>query len=97
MSAASRARSSARRVLVQVRDRAIAPLMARLDGLQASTDSRLDELSRRVASMEKIIEILDGRAATVTERSVAQGESQVRLARRLAEIEKLLDAPSPPD
>lgn len=97
MSAADRARSSARRMLVRARDRAIAPLMIRLDGLQASTDARLDELSRRVASMEKIIEILDGRAATVTERSVAQGESQVRLARRLEEIEKLLDSPPPPD
>ncbi len=97
MSAADRARSSARRMMVRARDRAIAPLMTRLDGLQASTDARLDELSRRVASMEKIIEILDGRAATVTERSVAQGESQVRLARRLEEIEKLLDSPPPPD
>ncbi len=97
MSAAGRARSSARRVLVKARDRAIAPVMARLDGLQASTDARLDDLSRRVASMEKIIEILDGRAATVTERSVAQGESQVRLARRLEEIEKLLDSPPPPE
>lgn len=90
-----RARARARRLLVRARDRAIAPLMARIDGLQASTDARLDELTRRVASIEKIIEILDGRAATVTERSVAQGESQARLAHRLEEIEKLLGSPPP--
>ena len=97
MSLTSRAKASARRLLVRARDRAIAPVMGRLDGLQASTDGRLDELSRRVASMEQVIEILDGRAATVTERSVAQGESQTRLARRLEEIEKLLDSPPPPE
>ena len=97
MSVPGRAKASARRLLVRARDRAIAPVMGRLDGLQASTDARLDELTRRVASMEKVIEILDGRAATVTERSVAQGESQTRLARRLEEIEKLLDSPPPPE
>ena len=95
MTASARAREQAHRLLVRARDRAIAPLMARIDGLQASTDGRLDELTRRVASIEKVIEILDGRAATVTERSVAQGESQARLARRLEEIEKLLGSPPP--
>lgn len=96
MSAAGRARASARRLLARTRDRTLAPVMTRLDGMQASTDTRLDELARRVAAMEQVMEILDGRAATVTERSVAQGESQARLARRLEEIEKLLDSPPPP-
>lgn len=98
MTAASgpfRAKAAARRLAVRARDRAIAPVMTRLDGMQASTDARLEELSRRVAGVERIIEILDGRAATVTERSVAQGESQARLVRRLEEIEKLLDSPPP--
>lgn len=85
-----------RGLLVKGRDRAIAPLVSRLDRLQASNDSRLDELNRRVAGIEAIIEILEGRAATVTERSVAQGESQIRLSRRLAEIEKMLGS-SPAD
>lgn len=96
MSAARRAGASARRLLARTRDRALAPVLTRLDGMQASTDSRLDELARRVAAMEQVMEILDGRAATVTERSVAHGESQARLARRLEEIEKLLDSPPPP-
>ncbi len=87
-------RARVRGLLVRGRDRAIAPIVSRLDRMQASTDSRLDELSRRVASIEAIIEILEGRAATVTERSVAQGESQVRLSRRLAEIERMLGEPS---
>lgn len=82
-----------RSLLVRGRDRAIAPVMARLDRMQESTDNRLDELTRRVAGIEQIIEILEGRAATVTERSMAQGESQTRLARRLADIEKMLGAP----
>ena len=85
-----------RGLLVKGRDRAIAPLVSRLDRMQASSDSRLDELNRRVAGIEAIIEILEGRAATVTERSVAQGESQIRLSRRLAEIEKMLGS-SPAD
>lgn len=82
-----------RSLLVRGRDRAIAPVIARLDRMQESTDSRLDELTRRVAGIEQVIEILEGRAATVTERSMAQGESQTRLARRLADIEKMLGAP----
>lgn len=82
-----------RRVLVKGRDRAIAPLVSRLDRMQASNDSRLDELNRRVAGIEAIIEVLEGRAATVSERSVAQGESQIRLSRRLAEIEKMIGNP----
>lgn len=85
-----------RGLLVKGRDRAIAPLVSRLDRMQASSDSRLDELNRRVAGIEAIIEILEGRAATVTERSVAQGESQIRLSRRVAEIEKMLGS-SPAD
>lgn len=86
-----------RGLLVRGRDRAIAPLVAQMDRMQTSTDSRLDELTRRVAGIEAVIEILEGRAATVTERSVAQGESHVRLARRLGEIEKMLGAPPADD
>lgn len=82
--------AGARALVARTRDRAIAPLVARMDRLQEASDQRLDELTRRMASVEQIIETMDGRAATVSERSVAQGESQVRLTRRVEEIEKLL-------
>lgn len=84
-------RARAKRLLVRVRDRALLPITDRLEELQQSTALRLDDLSRRVTDMEAVMQILDGRAATVTERSVATEESQVRLALRLQAIEGLLD------
>ncbi|HET6965536.1 MAG TPA: hypothetical protein VFH58_12245 [Acidimicrobiales bacterium] len=73
-----------------MRNAAIAPLMARLDALDETTAQRLDELSKRVHELETAVQIVEGRSATVTERSVTQQESVVRLARRVDEIEKLL-------
>lgn len=79
-----------RRLLARARDKALLPVTARLGDLEESTAKRLDELNRRVAGMEAVLEMLDGRAATVTERTVSMEESQLRLARRLHDIEALL-------
>lgn len=79
-----------RRFLGRVRHAALAPVLARLDVLDETTAQRLDELSKRVHELETAVQIVEGRSATVTERSVTQQESLVRLARRVDEIEKLL-------
>ncbi len=83
-------RGRLRRLLTRVRDKALAPVTGRLDALSESTERRLDELAKRVGDLEALMQAVEGRAATVTERSVTQHESQLRLARRVDEIEKLL-------
>jgi hypothetical protein len=69
---------------------ALRPVLERIDALADATTDRLDELSKRVTDIEAVMQAVEGRAATVTERSLAQQESQARLTRRLDEIEKLL-------
>ncbi len=78
------------RLFSRIRDKALWPVMTRLDALAESTERRLDELTKRVGDLEAVVQAVEGRAATVTERSVTQQESQLRLARRVDEIEKLL-------
>lgn len=79
-----------RQGLSRARAAALRPVIERLDALNDTTTARLDELAKRVTDLEVVLQAVEGRAATVTERSVAQQESQTRLARRLDEIEKLL-------
>jgi chromosome segregation ATPase len=82
-----------RHQLGRVRDRALAPIVTRLDHLQETLDAnstRLDGLSARVAEIETAIHTVEGRAATVSERQVAGEDSQARLTQRLDHIEKLL-------
>lgn len=83
-------RSRLRRGLSRARAVVLRPVLERIDALNDATTTRLDELSKRVTDMEVVLQAVEGRAATVTERSVAQQESQARLSRRLDEIEKLL-------
>ena len=83
-------RARLRQGLSRVRAAALRPVIERVDALNDTTTTRLDELAKRVSDMEATLQAVEGRAATVTERSVAQQESQARLARRLDEIEKLL-------
>ena len=83
-------RARFRQTLSRVRSLALRPVIERLDALNQVTTVRLDELSKRVSEMEAVLQAVEGRAATVSERSVAQHESQARLARRVDEIEKLL-------
>lgn len=79
-----------RRTLSRARALALRPVIERLDALTDTTTRRLDELSKRVTDIEVVLQAVEGRAATVTERSVTQQESQARLTRRVDEIEKLL-------
>jgi outer membrane murein-binding lipoprotein Lpp len=82
-----------RRQLGRVRDRALAPIVVRLDHLQETLDSnstRLDGLSARVSDIETVLHTIEGRAATVSERQAAGEDSQARLTQRLDHIEKLL-------
>ncbi len=85
-----------RQIVVRSRDRVLNPVVSRLEAMQQEISSRLDELSRRVADMEAVLQMMDGRAAAGAERSVTVEESQARLDRRLAAIEELLaDRPAP--
>ena len=70
------------------------PSLARLDAMEASLDTRLDSVIRRVDELAAMIQSADGRAAVASERSAAQAETNSRLARRLEEIERLLAAPA---
>ncbi|HWE57392.1 MAG TPA: hypothetical protein VG435_17940 [Acidimicrobiales bacterium] len=83
-------KSEIRRVLFDLRQKALGPVIARLDVLTDETTRRLDELAKRVTDMEVTIQAMEGRSATLGERDVAHKESQARLSRRLDEIEKLL-------
>jgi DNA anti-recombination protein RmuC len=82
-----------RSLLIRARDRALAPMTERLDAISGETSRRLDELAERVGDLEVLLQVIDGRAATITERSVSQEESRARLARRVEEIERLLGPP----
>lgn len=79
-----------RRLASRLRRAALGPLLAHVDEVADGTNRRLDELTKRVSDMEAILQAVEGRAATVSERAVIQQESHARLARRLDEIEKLL-------
>lgn len=76
-------------LLMRGRDRAISPVMGRFDAVEKA----LDVLSRRLDEIDALIQSLEGRVATVTERHSAHGETEARLARRVEEIEKLMAAP----
>lgn len=76
-----------------LRDRAMAPVIARLDQIAVLTgqlSARIDDLSSRISAMERLLDEMEARTATVTERQYAYEEDRIRTARRLEEIEKLL-------
>ncbi len=79
-----------RRVVRRGRAAILGPLMERIDLMATETATRLDQLTKRLEELEVVVQAIEGRAATVTERSTAQVESQGRINRRLEEIEKLL-------
>ncbi|MDA8043793.1 MAG: hypothetical protein M0Z30_00920 [Actinomycetota bacterium] len=78
------------RVVRRTRRVLLGPLIERIDAFATDTSSRLDQLTKRVEEIEVVMQAIEERAATVTERSTAQTESQLRVTRRLEEIEKLL-------
>ena len=86
-----------RSFLVRLRRRLFGPVLHRLDEIEQSVNARLDVLDTRMAAVESVIEMVDARASSMAERSVAQSESYSRVSRRLDEIEKLLADPGPDD
>ena len=79
-----------RQLVRRARGVALAPLIERIEFMSAETSSRLDQLTKRIEEIEVVVQAIEGRAATISERSTAQTESQRRVTRRLEEIEKLL-------
>lgn len=79
-----------RRLLDRVRRAALGPVLHRIDVLAEDTEQRLDAINKRLDDFETLLQMVEGRAATVAERTIAAQESQARLARRVDEIEKLL-------
>jgi hypothetical protein len=79
-----------RRFVGRAREMALGPVLHRIDVLADDTSTRLDGLTKRIEDLEAVLQAVEGRAATTTERSVAQYESEARLARRVEEIERLL-------
>jgi len=86
-----------RSFLARFRRRLFGPVLHRLDEIEQSVNARLDTLDKRMAAVESVIEMVDARASSMAERSVAQSESYSRASRRLDEIEKLLADPRPDD
>jgi hypothetical protein len=72
---------------------ALGPALHRIDVLAEETTARLDDLARHLREIDAMLHVVEGRAATATEWSVAERESQARLALRVEEIEKLLSEP----
>jgi chromosome segregation ATPase len=78
-----------------LRRRMLTPVLARLDERLDPVDERLERLARRLDEIEVMLETTAARASTLTEESLGVVESELRLSRRLEEIERLLGAPSP--
>ncbi|HMC38286.1 MAG TPA: hypothetical protein VKI19_01405 [Acidimicrobiales bacterium] len=78
-----------RSTLTRVRGMFLSPVIHRFDLLA----EQMEIVEKRLTEIEGAIQAVQGRAETVSERAVAQQETQARLARRLDEIEKLLSQP----
>jgi hypothetical protein len=81
--------------------RVFAPVVARVDIRSDALESRLeainarlDGLVRRLEEIEVVIQTTGARAAALTERSLGNTESSLRIQRRVEEIERLLGAPA---
>jgi hypothetical protein len=81
--------------------RVFAPVVARVDirsdALESrfdAIDARLDGLVRRLEEIEVVMQTTGARAAALTERSLGNAESRLRVERRVEEIERLLGAPA---
>ena len=91
-----------RSLVVGTRRRVFTPVIARVDvRADARVESRLDaidaclaSLTRRLEDIEVVIQTTGARAAALTERSLGNTESSLRIQRRVEEIERLLGAPA---
>jgi hypothetical protein len=75
--------------------------MARVDIRSDSLESRLDAIDaalaglvRRLEEIEVVMQTTGARAAALTERSLGNTESSLRIERRVEEIERLRGAPA---
>ena len=90
-----------RSLVVGVRRRLFTPVLARVDIRSDSLESRLDAIDaplaglvRRLEEIEVVLQTTGARAAALTERSLGNTESSLRIERRVEEIERLLGAPA---
>jgi hypothetical protein len=90
-----------RSLVVGTRRRIFTPVIARVDVRADALESRLDaidaclaSLTRRLEDIEVVIQTTGARAAALTERSLGNTESSLRIQRRVEEIERLLGAPA---
>ncbi|HLI52937.1 MAG TPA: hypothetical protein VKU88_01295 [Acidimicrobiales bacterium] len=79
---------SLRSRVLQLRQQALSPVLHRLDLLSAEVRG----LSARLDEIDALVQILEGRVATASERTVMYVESDARLRRRVEAIEGLLGA-----
>ena len=79
-----------RRLLDRARRLALGPVLHRIDILAEDHQRRLDDINKRLDDFEALLQMVEGRAATMAERTIVAQESQARLDRRVEEIEKLL-------
>ncbi|HLX86896.1 MAG TPA: hypothetical protein VKR22_00340 [Acidimicrobiales bacterium] len=77
--------------------RAVTAGVARIDDRLTAIELRLDAIDRRLADLQASTETAIARGAAANERATGLAESEARLARRVAEIEKLLGATGPTD
>lgn len=83
---------SLRSRVLHLRQQALSPVLHRLDLLNAEVRG----LSARLDEIDALVQILEGRIATASERTVMHVESDARLRRRVEAIEGLLGgAPGP--
>ena len=90
-----------RNLVAGVRKRAFTPVVARVDIRSDVLESRLDAIDaslvglvRRLEEIEVVLQTTGARAAALTERSLGNTESSLRIERRVEEIERLLGAPA---
>jgi hypothetical protein len=91
-------KSFLKRSLAWVERRLFAQLHGRITEIDERLDTvsaRLDQLQRRVADAQAVVEATAARAATSTEQSLGVVESDARTARRFEEIERMLGAAPP--
>jgi hypothetical protein len=84
-----------------MRKRTFTPVVARVDIRSDALESRLDAIDasiagllRRLEEIEVVMQTTGARAAALTERSLGNTESSLRIERRMEDIERLLGAPA---
>jgi chromosome segregation ATPase len=79
-------KSRLRALLIDLRNKALTPVISRLEAI----DARLDHITRRLDEIEAMSQTAWARTTTVTERSNSLVESQARIQGRIEQIERRL-------